>query len=130
MKQVTIITDGRPGAVADLTALLADRKINIEEMDAEVEDEHGVIVLQVDKYDEALKALRDASFRAVSEDAILIKVKDEPGALARVAASFHKAQINLRSVRIMRREKGYSLVAVVAERTDEALALVEDILVS
>lgn len=130
MKQITIITDDRPGVVADLAKLLGDRGINIEEMDAEVEDEHGVIIIEVDKYDEALKALRDASYRAVSEDAILIKLKDEPGALAKVAVRFKDAQINLRSVRIMRREKGYSLVAIVTERTDEALELVKDVLVS
>lgn len=130
MKQITIITDDRPGIVADLARLLGDRGINIEKMNAEVEDEHGVIIIEVDQYDEALKALRDASYAAVSEDAILVKLKDEPGALARVAARFKDAQINLRSVRIMRREKGYSLVAIVAERTEEAIELVNDVLVS
>ena len=95
-----------------------------------MEDEHGVIIIAVDKYDAALKALRDAGYAAVSEDAILIKLKDEPGALAKVASRFKEAQVNLRSVRIMRREQGYSLVAVVTRRTEEALALVEDVLVS
>jgi len=130
MKQITIITDDRPGIVADIAQLMGDRDINIEELNAEVEDEHGVIIIAVDKYDAALKALRDAGYAAVSEDAILIKLKDEPGALAKVASRFKEAQVNLRSVRIMRREQGYSLVAVVTRRTEEALALVEDVLVS
>ena len=85
MKQITVITDERPGIVADLCKVLADDGINIETFNAEVQDEHGVIILTVDQYDAALKALTNADYQAFSEDVIIIKLKDEPGALARIS---------------------------------------------
>ena len=88
------------------------------------------MILTVDRYDEALAALRDAGLHAVSEDAIIIRIVDEPGALARISRRFHDAEIRLRSVRIIRRSTGYGLVAISTERTEEALDLVRDVLIS
>ena len=99
-------------------------------LDAETVEEHGVVILTVDRYDEALVALRDAGVPAVSEDAIIIRIADEPGALARISRKFHDAGIRLRSVRIIRRSAGYGLVALSTERTQRSLDLVRDVLVS
>ncbi len=88
------------------------------------------MILTVDRYDEALAALRDAGVHAVSEDAIIIRIADEPGALARISRRFHDAGIRLRSVRIIRRNAGSGLVALSTERTERALDLVRDELVS
>ncbi len=73
--------------------------------------------------------MRDASFDTVAEDAILIQLKDEPGALARVARRFKNANIDLRSVRIVRRLKDSAIVAVATARTEEGRALVKESLV-
>ncbi len=127
MKQIVVIVDNHPGIVADLAHVLGERGINIETLEADGADEHGAIVLTVDLYDEALTTLRDAGFQAVSEDAIVIRLDDEPGALAKIAARFKNAKINLRSIRIIKRHAGFSLVALVADRNDEAMALVKDV---
>ena len=130
MRQITIYTDDRPGVVAEVTAALAGSGVNIESLDAEAAESGGVVVLTVDRYDVALVALRDAGFHAVSEDALVVRIVDEPGALARLAERFRGAGINLRNVRILRRRGGEGLVALSCERTEEALRLVEDVLVS
>jgi hypothetical protein len=88
------------------------------------------VIFTVDRYDEALVALRDAGVPAVSEDAIIIRIADEPGALARISRRFHDAEIRLRSVRIIRRDGGHGLVALSTERTERALDLVKDVLIS
>jgi len=130
MKQITIVTERSPGLLARVSGILAARGINIETLDAETVEEHGVVILTVDRYDEALVALRDAGVPAVSEDAIIIRIADEPGALARISRKFHDAGIRLRSVRIIRRSAGYGLVALSTERTQRSLDLVRDVLVS
>ena len=130
MKQITIVAESDPGLLARASEVLAERGINIETLDAETVQEHGVVILTVDRYDEALAALRDAGIPAVSEDAIIIRIVDEPGALARISRRFHDAEIRLRSVRIIRRNEGYGLVALSTERTEKALDLVKDVLVS
>ena len=129
MKQITVVVDNRPGIVADISKLLGDRGVNIETLDAEGVEDHGVLVLTVDKYDEALRALRDAAYNAITEDAIVVRLKDEPGALGKIAVRFKDANINLRSVRFMKREGGYSLIALSADNSAEARELVKDVAV-
>ena len=130
MKRITVIVDNRPGAVADVTSALAERGVNIEALDVEGTEEKGVINLTVDRYDEALQALRDASFQAISEDAIVIRLKDEPGAIARVAARFKAAGVNIQSMHILRRDADLSLVSIVCDQREEAVELVKDEIVS
>ncbi len=130
MKQITVVAESDPGLLARVSEILATRGINIETLDAETVQDHGVVILTVDRYDEALVALRDAGIPAVSEDAIIIRIADEPGALARISRRFHDAGIRLRSVRIIRRSTGYGLVALSTERTERALDLVRDVLIS
>ncbi len=130
MKQITIVAESAPGLLAQVSEILAARGINIETLNAETVQDYGVVILTVDRYDEALAALRDAGLHAVSEDAIIIRIADEPGALARISRRFHDAEIRLRSVRIIRRSSGSGLVALSTERTERALELVKDVLVS
>jgi hypothetical protein len=131
MKQLTIPTDGHSGEFATLTRILGEAGINIECIDAEEEDEggQGVLVLTVNRYDEALCVLRSAGFRPITEDALVIRVADEPGALAKVAARFSDAGVNIRSLHIARRQQGSTLVSLVTSDNDAAALLVADLIV-
>lgn len=134
MRQITVMVDNRVGVVADIMRHLADEGINVESMSVESTAVHaggetGAMVLHVERYDRALQVLRDAGYDAVSEDALVVRVDDRPGALAKIAERFHTAEINIRSVRFIRRGPEGALVAIVTERSDEAIALVKDILV-
>jgi len=126
MKQITIVTKNRDGLAADIAAVLGENDINIESLDAEEVVGMGVVTLTVNHYNRALQALRDAGWQAVTEDAFVIRVKDKPGALARVAKRFKDAGIHVRSIRIIQHEGEWGMVAVSAEPIDEARALVKD----
>jgi hypothetical protein len=126
MKEIMIVTQNRAGLLADISEILAARGINIETIDADELHDTAVVELTVDHYDEALQSLRDAGFHAITEDALLVRLKDEPGALAKVAHKFKEANIDLRSVRFIRRQQGYAYVAIATDRTDEARALIEE----
>ena len=131
MKQIVVVAKNRTGLLADIFEALAEHNVNIETIDAEAIDSSGVLILTVDRYDDALVALnRIPNISAVTEDAIVIRLKDELGALARIAKRFKNANISLRSVRILQRDDQYSLVAISTERTDEALQLVSDVIVA
>lgn len=129
MKQLTIIVRNTPGQLADVTQVLAAHDVNIEEIDAERMDELGVITMAVDRYDEALRALSEAGYQAISQDALVIRIEDRPGALARIAARFKDAGINLRSMHIIHRGDGMSLVSIVTSENALAEPLVRDVLV-
>jgi hypothetical protein len=127
MKQITILTDDRPGVLAEICEALAAENINLESIDAETHMNHGVIIITVDKYDAALRVLRNASFQAVSEESILIKLEDKPGALAQIAKRFKDANINLKSLRILKRDGANSIVALTPDNFKEAAKLVKDV---
>jgi hypothetical protein len=130
MKQITIVCQERTGLVAEITAALGSAGINIETIDAEAAGGMGVVILTVDKYDDALRALHLANFHPVTEDAILVRLSDEPGALAAITKRFKDAKISLRSVRFIQRNEGSAIVAIGVERTEEAMALVRDVLIA
>ena len=130
MKQISIIAPNRFGIIAEITEALADASINIESVDAELVGDNVVVVLDVDQYDLALQSLRQFSdMRIVTEDAILVKIKNQPGALAIIARRFTDSGIDLRSIRLIERDEDCCLVAISTDRTEAALALVVDVLV-
>jgi hypothetical protein len=130
MKQIIIVSEDRPGVVAEISEAMAAAGVNIETIVAETVAGSGVTIMSVDRYDEALRALAQTPFHAISEDAIVVQLDDHPGELARITRRLKEAQINLRSIRIIRREGGKSIVAIGTERTDQAMSLLSDVLVS
>jgi hypothetical protein len=129
MQQITVLVPNHLGIAAEITCALAERQINIMEIDVNAIDDHGVIVLTVDRYDEALKVLRDHGFQAVTQDAILIKLVDKSGALASIAVRLRDANLDLRSMHIIRRDEGTALVSLVSSDNAKASQVLADVLV-
>ncbi|MDF1814424.1 MAG: ACT domain-containing protein [Verrucomicrobiales bacterium] len=129
MKQITIITENQSGEVATISRLLADLDINIEKFEVEKGEELGVITLTVDKYDAALRAIREAGFQAITQDALLVRLEDKPGALAKIAARFEEKAIGLRSMHIIRRRNGHAHVSIVTTDNEKAGEMLKDVLV-
>lgn len=130
MKQITVICNPDDFVVANISTLLAQYDINIDWIDAEVVNGVGVVNLVVDHYDDAMRLLREAEYSLLSEEALVVRIEDKPGALAQIAQRFKDASIPMRSMRILRRDKDDCVVAIVVQPMDEARAIVEDILVA
>jgi len=128
MQQLTIITQDRPGLLAEIAEALAAAGINIEDLDAEAAGPTSAISIAVDHYDAAVRLLTARGWKVFAEDTIVVEMPDEPGAIARVAKRFSDAGVNLRSVRFIERRRGKALVAISAPDEAQALALVQDIL--
>jgi len=129
MKQLTVLVPNKPGQVAALTAELALHGINVESFDVESHGADGLVVLTVDKYDAALRALRDAGYRAITQDTLLIRLDDKPGALAMIAVRLKDAGLDLRSMHIVRRVGDTSIVSLVASDNAAAAAVLRDVLI-
>ncbi len=131
MKQLSIISENRFGILTEISEALANAEVNIESIDAELVGDHVVIVLIAEPYDRARQVVHQfPDMQVVTEDAILVKLRNEPGALAKIARRFTDAGVGVRSVRFIQRDETYGLVAISTDRTDKAMALVSDVLVS
>jgi hypothetical protein len=130
MKQITIITPpDRPGTLADIAEHLAARGVNILQLEASDDHAHGVVFLEAEPYDEALRALAEGGFQAMSEEVLVIRLRDEPGALAKVAARFREAKLNILAMRIVRRDGGWGTVILSTADNPRARILLADCLV-
>ena len=85
MSRIMVMAKNEVGVIADISRVLADNGINIETISTESLDDKGSISLTTDDYDGALRALTDAGFKTVTDDSLIVSLKDEPGALAKVA---------------------------------------------
>ena len=130
MKQITLVTPAQAGLMADISDHLGQAGINIETLEAFVVRDWDIVQLTVSDYNRALVVLRDHGYNAITEDAVVINVKDQPGALAQVTRRLHAGGVAIRSVRILHRQGGEAMVAISMDRTEEGMRLIEDLLVS
>ena len=125
MTRIVVIANNEAGVIADIAGALADRNINIETISAEALGEKGAITLTTDDEDSALRALTDAGFKTVSDESLVLRLHDEPGALAKLAQKFKQAGVNIQSLHILDRRNGYATVAISADDRAKAESLVE-----
>ena len=125
MTRIVIMAKNEVGVIADISRALADASINIETISAKALGEKGVITLTTDDDDASLRVLTDAGFKASADDSLMLSLRDEPGALARVAERFKKAGINIQTLHILDRREGHTTIAVSTDDREKAEALVD-----
>ena len=112
------------GVIADITAVLADAGVNILTINTEDTGETGLVIMTTEDNDAALRALTMSGFRTVIDDVLVIRLKDEPGALAKIAEKFKDAGVNIQSLHILDRHGDYTTVALSADDREMAETLV------
>jgi hypothetical protein len=129
MKLLTVLVPNQPGQLAKISEALAAKGVNIEDFDVESHGADGLISLTVDRYDAALRALRDSGYKAVTQDTLLIRLEDKPGALAGIAMRLKDAGVDLRSMHIVRRTENVSIASLVADNNQRAAEVLKDVLI-
>ena len=124
VNRIIVMAGDAVGVIADITKALADEGINLESINAEVVGEQGTIILTTDDYGRTLYVLNRAGFKAVGDDALVLRLPDEPGALAGVADGLKQAGVNIQSMHILGRQAGYAMIAL---KTDNHSRAVETI---
>ncbi|MYD65116.1 MAG: ACT domain-containing protein [Chloroflexi bacterium] len=126
MQRIIVSTKNEVGVIAGITAALAERGINIQSLDTEGVGDHGMVVITTDDDDRALLALSAAGYRAVADDALIVRLVDEPGALAQLSAKFRDAGVNIQSMHILNRHGGHATIALSADDLDRARSVVDE----
>ncbi len=116
MNRIIVMVDNQVGIIADIARALSEAGINMESINTETAGDQGAVILTTDNYDHALYVLNQAGFKAVSDDdALVVRLPDEPGALAGVADSLKQAGVNIQSMHILNRQQGYAMVALTTD---------------
>ena len=124
VSRIIVMARDEVGVIADISQALADEGINVESINAQVAGEEVTVILTTDRYDRALYILNQAGFKAVSDDALVLRLPDEPGALAGVAGNLKDAGVNIESMHILSRQAGYAMIALKTDNRAEAVAAI------
>lgn len=124
VSRIIVMARDEVGVIADISQALAGEGINMESINAQVVGEEVTIVLTTDRTDRALYILNQAGFKAVSDDALVLRLPDEPGALAGVAGRLKEAGVNIESMHILSRQAGYAMIALKTDNRAEAMAAI------
>ena len=124
MNRIIVTARNEVGVIADISAALAEHGINIESINAA--SDSGLVILMTDAPDATLRALADAGFRAVIGESLIVRLRDEPGALAKVAVRFKDAGINIQSLHILNRHDDHAHIVLSVEDhdRDKAVAII------
>ncbi len=124
LNRIIVMAQDEVGVIANISEALAAEGINVESINAQVVGEEVTIILTADRYDRALYVLNQAGFKAVSDDALVLRLPDEPGALAKVAGDLKEAGVNIESMHILSRQTGYAMIALKTDNRSDAVAAI------
>ena len=124
VNRIIVMAKDEVGVIADITRTLADEGINLVSINTESSGEEGAVILITDQYEHALYILNQSGFKAVGDDALVLRLPDEPGALAGVADRLKRAGVNIQSMHILDRLSGHAMIAL---KTDNRPVAIEAI---
>ena len=120
MRQITLVVADRVGLLADISYMLGKAKVNIDSLSVEVQGGKSVINLVVSDERKASQVLKSNGYNVLAGEMLVIKVKDEPGALSEISKKLQKAKINIESIYLLTRGEGYSLDALMVDKPKKA----------
>ena len=126
MKRITIVAKDYTGLLADVSDILARENINIQSIDAENIETTALIRIVSEDAEQAYHLLVDAGFHVVSRAGLLVKLKDEAGALARVSRLLAEHQIDIRGINMVEQHDGMRIVALSCSDAENAKELLGD----
>ena len=129
MKTMVVIQDSYPGLLAEVTSLLAENGINLNDLSGRTFGRTAVISVQAEPYSKGLRLLSEAGYHVYASDTLLIRLEQKPGALATVSRMLADAGVDVRGLHIVNKGKGAAIVAIEAVDQDRAREVLKDLLV-
>ena len=126
MKAINLVEKDRVGLLMDISYILAKENINIESISVTTVGGKAIISLVVKNTRKAEEVLKKNGFNVVKEEVILIKLKDQPGELSKVAKLLSDNKVNIKNVYIVSRDGKETVVALMPDRLKKAKKLLEE----
>ena len=94
-KQLSVFLPNRPGALAQITGILAEAHINILALSVHDTVDNAVVRLVLDNPTKALLLLEQEELYITEQDVVMLAVDNQPGILAKIAQKLGRADINI-----------------------------------
>ena len=95
VKQISVFLENRPGALCEMTKVLADEAIDMRAFSLAETSEFGIARILVKDVYKAITVLKDADYITSVSEAVAVAIPDVPGGLHSVIKAVADAGINL-----------------------------------
>ena len=95
VKQISVFLENRPGALCEMTKVLADEAIDMRAFSLAETSEFGIARILVKDVYKAITVLKDAEYITNVSEAVAVAIPDVPGGLHSVIKAVADAGINL-----------------------------------
>lgn len=126
MKELLVLAKDRVGLLAELSAALGHADINVDSISADTMGDKAVIRLIVSDDKRGKEILERKGFIVMSSDAIVVRLIDRPGELAKVAKILADAKVSVKNVQLLTKEDGLVLFVFRVDNTDKAAKLLKN----
>ena len=97
-KQLTVVMQNTVGTLAEVTGVVAEKGVNIDNVCAYTVGDVAVVHLLTDDNEKTRAALEKEGYRVLETEVILVQVWNRPGSLSAVATKFRQHAINVQYV--------------------------------
>jgi hypothetical protein len=129
MKALNIIQEDHPGLLAEVTTLLEKENIAVQDFSGLTVGRTAVISLTIEQYKTAFQILRDAGYRVIASEHLLLRLEKHPGALAELSRRLAQEKVNVRGMHIVNNDENAGIVALETADYEKARQVLKDILV-
>jgi len=131
MNKITITTPASsPGLLADICRALAEHGVDILDIDIEEDKRKATVVLIAEPTDVAERVLQDECFQVRVDPMLVLNLRDEPGAIARVAERLKDESINVLSMHVLHRRGADAAVALTTANDLAAAKVLSDLVIT
>lgn len=122
--QIVLSLQSKPGVLARISRTLADAGVNIVALSAAEVAGRGKIRMLVNNPVKARRALKKAKYRVSEEPAFAKRLRNKPGALARVVERLARGRVNIRSAYATTAGRGGATVVITVSNAAKARRLI------
>jgi len=126
VEQIAVFLENKSGRLAELTAKLAEEKINIRALSVADTADFGILRLIVDNVEKAKSTLKSNGFTVGVTNVIAVEVADKTGGLAGVLKTIEEEKLNVEYMYAFVNKTGEN--AVLIFRFDEMDKAIESLL--
>ena len=95
IKQMSVFLENRLGALAEFTAFLAEKNIDLFAMSLADTTDFGIVRTIVDDTDRALALVKEQGYTANVTPVLAVAVQDTPGGLSSALAALHEGNVSI-----------------------------------
>ncbi|MCD6549108.1 ACT domain-containing protein [Candidatus Micrarchaeota archaeon] len=125
-KRLIVTARDRMGLIADLSYILGSAKINIEDINVVKVGQKVIIDMLVSNEAKARKLLEANGYNFIRSECLLIKLKDEPGALAEIAKLLADNKVKIARINVIEKGEGEAVLSLEVDKMKKARKLLKE----